>query len=125
MIEPTEAIGEQAYLVARGVRPLALVGSCPTEIASQAVAEMMPFSETGAIPFSCDRGDGTTEYGFAAAPWVIDLYRWTVQREEADETVPQSQRHRIVGLLLGYHASAVSAFEESAARRRAIFASPA
>jgi hypothetical protein len=61
----------------------------------------------------CDRGDGTVEYGYAAAQWAIDLYCWVVN-EKADDVVPSHQRHRIIGLLLGYSAAAISDFEMTA-----------
>jgi hypothetical protein len=47
------------------------------------------------------------EYGFAARAWVVDLLGWLW-------TVPLKQRHRVLGLLLGYCAEAIGQFEELA-----------
>ncbi len=63
-------------------------------------------SATGAIPFVIERGD-TADYGYAASPWVLDLYRWALS-----DAVPELNRHRILGLLCGYNAEAIRQFEE-------------
>jgi hypothetical protein len=104
---------EHAYLVARGVRPLALVGHCPTDALClhRAQQQLESFAAAGAIAFVCDRGDGFADYGFAGAQWAIDLYRWSVQKNDA---VPVAQQHRIIGLLLGYSTAAISDFETAA-----------
>lgn len=106
---------EQSYAIARGVRPLALVGQCEADagIRSRVLAHLSTHCDAGAVPFVCEREDGTAEYGYAAAQWAIDLYRWTVN-EKADNTLPLNQRHRIIGLLLGYSAAAISDFETAA-----------
>ena len=104
---------EHAYTVARGVRALALVGNCASDPFTMRLAleGLEAAAEGGAMPFVLDRGDGSAECGYAGAPWVHDLYRWAVQ--QADDTVPRDQRHRIIGLLLGYSVEAVSKFEAS------------
>jgi hypothetical protein len=106
---------EQSYVIARGVRPLALVGQCKadTVVRSRLLARLSRHGDVGAVPFVCEREDGTAEYGYAAAQWAIDLYRWVVN-EKADDVVPSCQRHRIIGLLLGYSAAAISDFETAA-----------
>jgi hypothetical protein len=60
----------------------------------------------GAIPFVVDRGDGIADCGFAVSKWAIDLFRYAVRE------APDQQRHRIIGLLLGYSAQAIHAYEE-------------
>src|SRR5471030_567227 len=98
MTNAPEAVREHAYLVARGVRPLALVGHCVSQPGAlrEARGSLDTFGCAGALPFVHDRGDGFADYGYAAAPWVVDLYAWAV-RAEADDTMPVSQRHRIIG----------------------------
>lgn len=119
----TEAASEQAYLVARGVRPLALVGHCVVRagVLPRVRRQLERFACEGAYPFVHDRGDGFADYGYAAAPWVTDLYTWAAGQREADDSMPISNRHRIIGLLLGYSVSAISEFET--ARRTSTSAS--
>lgn len=71
-------------------------------------------AETSAIPFVIDHGDGVASFGYSQARWALDLYEWTV----TDPSVPEPQRHRIIGLLLGYGASAISRYEEEGSGRR-------
>ena len=71
-----------------------------------------------AIPFVIDCGDGTADCGYAAASWVVDLYRWIMSAP-----TPEIQRRRTVGLLLGYNADAIAKFEDRASKR--CFISPA
>jgi hypothetical protein len=110
-----DLLAEQAYLVARGVRPLSLVGHCPADeltllrVATRIEAVTCP----GAVPFVIDHQDGTASFGYAAAAWALDLYAWANAA-----TVPQEQRHRINGLLLGYAVSAISSHEEENSGRR-------
>jgi hypothetical protein len=112
-----DALHEHAYLVARQVRPLAIVGQCRAELeAMRAItARLEQVSTPGAIAFVCESGDGIAAYGYAAASWVLDLYQWLL----TDNAVTSKQRHRIIGLLLGYSVSAISDFTaaESAAPR--------
>ena len=113
-----DLLRELAYGVARGVRPLALAGSCAAEHDAMLVVQTRLESqgEPGAIAFVCPRGDeGVADFGYAAAAWVIDLYRWAIGASE--DVLPAKQRHRIVGLLLGYGVPAVASYEEQAAGR--------
>lgn len=105
---------EHSYAVARGVRAVALVGSCVAEDFAMRVAleRLEAVADVGATAFVLDRGDGFADTGYAGAAWAHDLYRWAVQ--QADDTVPQEQRHRIIGLLLGYSVEAVARFDEAA-----------
>jgi hypothetical protein len=114
-----EVLIEQAYLVARGVRPLSLVGHChlpeDDDAAVLSIATHVErHAEPNAIPFVIDHGDGVTRYAYSKSRWAIDLYEWAVK----DPSVPQEQRHRIVGLLLGYGTPAVSRHEEEGSGRR-------
>lgn len=112
-----DAVREHAYLVARGVRPMALVQTFTAEpLTCMRVATRLEAVgvETGlpVIPFVVENGDGSADCGYAAAGWVVDLLRWA-----SDDAVPKVQRMRIVGLLLGYSAEAIAVFEERAPQR--------
>lgn len=114
-----DVLTEQAYLVARGVRPLSLAGHCHLpegdDTAMLRIATHVErHAEPNAIPFVVDHGDGVASYGYSESRWVLDLYEWAVK----DPSVPQEQRHRIVGLLLGYGTPAVSRHEEEGSGRR-------
>ena len=110
-----DILREQAYLVARGVRPMALLGECETDSVTvlEAYTALEREAGDGVIAFTVDRGDGITDLGYAASPWVVDLYRWLT----ADDAVPETHQHRIIGLLLGYSPSSIRAFEERSCSR--------
>lgn len=103
---------EQAYLIARGVRPLALLGHCVADSLEMlnTATEIERYAVPGSIPFVIERGNGVADYGYAAARWAIELYQWAVCAPE--DTVPLVQRHRILGLLLGYSLDAIRRYEE-------------
>lgn len=101
---------EQAYLVARGVRAMALVGECATGQVDilRAFTILERAAGDHVLPFVVDRGDGVADMGYAVLPWVIDLYRWLT----TDNAVPEVHQHRVIGLLLGYSPLSVRDFEE-------------
>lgn len=111
-----DLLSEQAYLVARGVRPLSVVGNCPSDsmtmlrVATRIECEAC----SGVVPFVVDHRDGTASFGYAGAAWVLDLYEWANDATQ----VPQEQRHRINGLLLGYGVPAISRHEDENSGRR-------
>lgn len=111
-----ELIREQAYLIANGVRPLALVGSCQadSETMLRVTTQLENAAEPDAIPFVLDRGDGFADFGYAASQWVLDLFQWVTR---ASSGVPRRQMHRIRGLLLGYGVDAIRSFEERSSGR--------
>lgn len=113
-IASEDVMREQAYLIARSVRPLALLGHCEADpLVMLRIATALDACASGScIPFVIDRGDGFADYGFAAAPWVVELYSWAV-----GGSVPEEQRTRIVGLVLGYGVEAIRAFEDQASGR--------
>lgn len=79
--ESEDLIREHGYLVARGVRPLALMGHfnadpVAMERAATRLEEAVP---PGAIPWVLDREDGVANYGCAGAAWVVDLMEWVVK----------------------------------------------
>jgi hypothetical protein len=114
-----ELLAEQAYLVARGVRSLSLAGHChlpadDDDAALRIATHVERHAEPNVIPFVVDHGDGVASYGYSESRWALDLYEWAVK----DPSVPQEQRHRIVGLLLGYGTPAVARHEEEGSGRR-------
>lgn len=113
-----DLIREHAYLVARGVRPMAIVGECePDQLTMLKIAtKMETLAVPGAIPFVLDCRHGAAEYGFAAEGWVVDLFEWLMT--SAENVVPTNHRHHVLGLLLGYSTSAVRAFEAHVGGRR-------
>jgi hypothetical protein len=110
-LPPADVTREHAYLVARGVRPIALLGQSLVEDADvpMVTAHVEVHSVGGAIPFVLDSGVGVIHFGYAAAPWVLDLYRWILSADG----IPQIQRDRIMGLLCGYSVEAIREFEEA------------
>lgn len=110
----SDVMREQAYLIARGVRAIAIVGHCVADplIMRKTSTALESVSAPGSIPFVIDAGHGVADYGFAASPWVLELYRWAVTTN-----VPEKQRARIVGLLLGYGVQAIRAFEDETSGR--------
>jgi hypothetical protein len=108
-----DALVEHAYLVSRGVRPMALAGytSSGDWEMTRATTRLERLASPGAITFVIPRDDGLADCGYGACRWAIDLYGWAlVSRRDA---MPARYRHRIVGLLLGYSPMAIRDFEEA------------
>jgi hypothetical protein len=105
-----ELLREGAYLVARGVRPMALMhdGTMDDLAMLRAMTRLGMHGEAPAIPFVLDHHDGTGSYGYAAASWIIDLYQWV--RLQAPDA---ARRAQVMGLLLGYSPEAVSRYVEA------------
>jgi len=116
---PDEGMREHAYLVGRGVRSLAIVDTCDInadEVQMLRLATRLErFGTAGAIPFVCKGADGLVHCGYATSQWVLDLFAWLVNSRE--DAVPSKQRHRILGLLLGYSPQAIREFEEQGCGR--------
>ncbi len=110
-------VSESAYLVARGVRPMSIVGyvKADKQLMLQAASrlEIVSIGEA-VVPFVIRRNDGGAVCGFAAASWVVDLYSWLVRSND----VPEDHAHRISGLLLGYDAKAIRDHDERGCGRR-------
>ncbi len=102
-----DLVREQAYLVSRGVRALALLGTCEPDQAEEARGLLVVHGQhyPEALPFLLNDGDAC-HYGFAAAAWCVDLYRWA-------QGQPETQRERIEGLLLGYGPREIERHEEA------------
>jgi hypothetical protein len=112
-VPPRTELDNEAYLVSRGVRPLALVGHCPsgplimcrvkTLLGRVRQAQMV-------IPFIfAEGGDpGSAAFGYASHRWCVDLLEWAL-----DGGVPPARKHEILGLLCGYSPSAIARHQES------------
>ena len=115
----SEISREEAYLISRGVRALALLKTTKTDRTSmlsalnelEEAASMVGATRgNNVLPFVVKHKSGhyaTT--GFASHPWVIDLFRWI-----DDSDVPHPHRSRIIGLLLGYSPDAIAAEDDFA-----------
>jgi hypothetical protein len=113
-----EVLAEHAYLIARGVRPLAIACHFFVEELDplMAVAAVEEHSYEGLIPWALDHGDGVGSCGYAREKWAIDLYEWAVKK------APDEQREQIIGLLLGYSDYAIGRFTAEGTGRRFVSA---
>jgi hypothetical protein len=101
-LQADDLLHEQAYLVSKLVRPLAITGTCEPGDVANTCHQLLVGADGGAvIPFAIPSGPA----GYASHAWVVDLVRWA-------ESVPRIQRDRILGLLLGYGPDAIRQFEE-------------
>ena len=110
---------EQAYLIERGVRPVALIGSTGEglDVAREMATRLKILAAGTAITFMLPGSyPGSYTYGYASHAWVVDLLRWVLSDE-----CPDRHGNRILGLLLGYSADAIRSFEELGSGQRAIW----
>ena len=115
MLPSNDTIQEQAYLVSRGVRPLALletVGSAPIEMlrAYNQLSSVRTGTGSGVEPIVLvmERKDGTcADVGFAARAWVVETFKWV------SDNVPQPHLNRLLGMMLGYSPDAIAALDEA------------
>lgn len=119
-----ELIVDHAYLVARGVRLLAVIGSIrntkmATDIMYQRLARVAAESagtqELFPIPLILggDGGEWAT-VGYASHRWVKDAYEWLLG-DDVSEFIVNS----FVGLLHGYSGGAISRFGRNTSGWRA------
>ena len=106
-------LDNEAYLVSRGVRPLALAGHCPARPLVMCRVKTLLYRARQAelvIPFIFAEGGnpGSAAFGYASHRWVIDMLEWAL-----DGGVPPSRKHEILGLLCGYSPSAIARHQES------------
>lgn len=103
---PPKAVFErEAYLVARGVRPLAQVGHYRANTAPEDLRNhLLRFAESGIVPYVIQRTDGAVDFGYAAEPWVVCLYRWLLN---CRDVVPPRHYQQILGLIFGYSPTAI------------------
>lgn len=117
LIPNLDVLVEHAYLVARGVRPLAIANHFPTpSVSVLRIATVIEAAAEGedVLPFVLDHGDGSGSFGYAANRMTLDFYEWAA----SDRAIPEQQRHRIIGMLLGYSPVAISRYEETGCGRR-------
>jgi len=116
-LDSLEVLQSQSYLVARGARPMCLVGEVPVEH-KDAAGRMLRMVGAGGqagglatlVPFMVLRegpGDAEDWYccGYAKDSWVVDTYAWLASSE-----VPVKHRQRLTGLLLGYGVEPIGHF---------------
>ena len=118
-----ELMREQAYLVSRGVRSLAILGTIENSSENSAVAyeRMADIATESAgsqaivpIPFLVEKpGPNRISFGFASYTWVVNVYQWL-----SHDPVPPTMVSRILGLLLGYSAEAIAEYERFQTGRR-------
>lgn len=115
-LDERDRIFDAVYLVARGVRPLALVGQV-AECDKQEAGELLRIAalegQAGGLatllPFMVwDRQLEMYSCGFTRHRWVVDLYEWLETQEPG--VVPWEQRSQIMGLMLGYGADQIGHF---------------
>lgn len=88
-----------------------------SEIASRITLLALEYGGgVGCIPYVVQRCDGFADYGYAANRTILDLFQWL--QTTSDEAVPRVQRHRLIGLLLGYSPSALRDYDELLSGRR-------
>lgn len=107
---PEDTIIEHALLIARGVRPMALLGAISTDPGEMhCVAHRLDHYAVKAgdsvIAFVVEDGREFAQCGFAGAPWVIDMLRFAFSKPAREH------RHAMLGLLLGYSAQAIERHE--------------
>jgi len=109
-----DLLDAEAYLVSRGVRPVALIGHCPADpiIMLRIKGGLHKARQAQlVIPFIFAEGGepGSAAFGYASHRWCIDLLEWAMSA-----AVPSARKHEILGLLLGYSPSAIARHQETA-----------
>jgi len=104
-----ETLQESAYLVSRGVRAMALAGTCQPgqENTLRAITRLRTAAQylgDSVIPFVIQSASyAVADCGYASHPWVIGLYQWA-----RSEACARAWGHEITGLLLGYSPAAIA-----------------
>jgi hypothetical protein len=72
-----DLIREQADLITRDVRALALLDTCKADPITmlRIATKIEALAHSTVVPFVLDCGDSIAEYGYAATQWVLDLLR--------------------------------------------------
>ncbi len=108
-----------AFLVAKTGRLIALVEKCDAGATDQVMDLALVVERNalpGSVPFQATRPDGTVEFGYAAARWVVDLYRWLV----GCAVIPARQQHRMMALLLGFGHETIAELESAWSEMKAL-----
>lgn len=108
-----ELLVEHAYLVARGVREIADIGTVASDPDSMLRATtILESAANGAIAFVFPTQDGRAVCGFAGHRWSLELFKWALTTE-----LPPEHRASILGLLHGYAGVAVRDYDEQGCGR--------
>ena len=113
---PDAVLAEQAYLVSRGVRALAIAGECENTEFEKLRA--MTRLETAALQYGCisfvvPRGNklagerGFADCGYCRHAWAVDLLEWVNTSAPSDFV-----RDSILGLLCGYSSEGIAGFHD-------------
>ena len=101
-----DAMKEQAWLISRGVRPLAILEWIEREPAEMENAFVRLNQHAGVdhgiVPFVVPTNETSAAVGYARASWVVDVLTWVCRN------APPRQFHCIMGLLLGYSADEIA-----------------
>lgn len=103
------SLREAAWLVSRGVRPLAqatsgLIAALP-DGGFDWLTRVVDESAYKGVHKAILTTEDTYEVYYAAEEWVLDLFLWTYS-----ENVPGKHAGSIAGLLFGYSPNAIAAF---------------
>lgn len=104
-----ELISEQAYLIARGVRPMMLFHLIDADplLMGQVAGRIEQRAEgMKVLPFVFEDPSGMAWVGYAASKWVFETFQWAV------ESLEEPYHSRVLGMLLGYNALEVAKYEE-------------
>ena len=94
-----ELISEQAYLIARGVRPMMLFHLIDADplLMGQVAGRIEQCAEgMGVLPFVWEDSSETAWVGYASSRWVFETFRWAI------DSLDEPHRSRVLGMLLGY-----------------------
>lgn len=106
-----DVLSNEAYLISRGVRPMALLGHCPGDpLVMTRARTLLSAGRQGfdVLVFIFRETPDSAVFGYASHRWVISLLEWAVS-----PGVPPSRKHEILGLLLGYSPAAIARHQES------------
>lgn len=112
-LPPRQTMNHEAYLISRGVRPVALIGHCPPDpLVMVRVRTRLHEARDGLDVLTFVLPDhspgGHAAFGYASHRWAVNLLAWLYSGE-----VPRPRVHEILGLLLGYSAPAIGRHQES------------
>ena len=119
MLPSDKVIKEHAYLVSRGVRPLALIGTVSSDDETAVISAYDKVGEfAGKVGYglgnqvipvvSKRKGRHVVDVGFASRKWVAETLNWLYEAE-----IPEPYYSRIIGMLLGYSTDAIAVYDES------------
>lgn len=103
------SLNEAAWLISRGVRPLAMAASgLLSELPEGGLDWLTQVVDSKAykgVHRAILTTEDTYEVFYAAEEWVLELYQWS-----CSVNVPREHLEAIAGLLLGYSPNAIAAY---------------